>query len=65
MYCLQSFSKNTIGKHLLSYKARQGYFAELLQKADDKHTKDIKNTLMSTYFYSKYSHQANRNIGYL
>jgi hypothetical protein len=42
MYCLQSFSKNTIGKHRLSCKARQGYFAELLQKADDKHTKDIK-----------------------
>ena len=42
MYCFESFSKNTIGKHLLSCNARQGYFAELLQKADDKHTKDIK-----------------------
>jgi hypothetical protein len=42
MYCFESFSKNTIGKHLLSCKARQGYFADLLQKADDKHAKDIK-----------------------
>ncbi len=42
MYCFESFSKNTIGKHLLSCKARQGYFAGLLQKTDGKHTKDIK-----------------------
>jgi len=42
MYCFESFSKNTIGKHLLSCKARKCYFADLLQKADDKHTKGIK-----------------------
>jgi hypothetical protein len=41
MYCSESFSKNTIGRHLLSCKERQSYFADLLQKDDDKHTKDI------------------------
>lgn len=53
MYCLQSFSKNTIGKHLLSCKARQGYFADLLQKANDNSKDTNKSTTNVNIFLLK------------
>lgn len=53
MYCFESFSKNTIVKHLLSCKARQGYFIELLEKADDSHKNSIgKYTSVNIFLFN-------------
>ncbi len=55
MYCFENFSKNTIGNHLLSCKARKGYFTELLEKDDNSHANNIKKYTDANTFLLKIS----------